>query len=631
MFLLNRPGPKTLRCAAWGVLVSLFLISIAHAENDTQLITQLTPPNKCCADGNSNCAQPEYSTLRVALVVGVNSYGGENPDANTLRDLKTANNDAVAVAAMLSQQSYIVRCFTDLPKERFFRELIKLREYLLPLRGPAAFKSSVILHFSGHGFKIDQIDYILLSGIFSSKETAIEAGGVAIGEVTRKLAGLDPFNVLIMFDACRNSAGLRPPTWASSFVEPIEAPTATLVYATIRGGFAQDTNAAIHANTNGAYVFSLMKYFPFLGLHLDKVYSVTNGDRELRSVQSPGIWLGSLPSFAPWSPAANECDVLEAEVVEKSQFCRRAGSSECFVQICEPYRRLPRRADPTNALGPNCSRERALKYFDELAACELSSEATLLSDTLNVTRITVGPSASLGELRKQALLVEAGQRWAKLFTQVDKRTLALGPQVTVQSSVQSVRKEALDFARTNSTAASFSERAQASLRLDGLANELNVIPNRAAGTTGRLVAIGEPRVDCITQPCSQDWVMARVPTAKGSVDGWVAASRVTPVPAAKSLSLTFNENDLVSNLESRKDLGQFIQALRETPVGRIEITGVVASPASDELLVLARARVTNVVNALFGRVPERVQVISRVIEANHVGNAAPVTVELFNS
>ncbi|MEA2898581.1 MAG: hypothetical protein QOJ84_4196 [Bradyrhizobium sp.] len=635
MFRPSGSGAKACHSLLWGALIAFLAIGMGRVQANAQAAAAAaTPPNKCCAGGDSNCAQPEYSTLRVALVVGVNRYGGDDPAPDTLRNLKTAANDAITVADMLSQQSFVVRCFTDLSKKDFFDELVKLRGYLLLHRSPAAFDSSVILHFSGHGFKIDQIDYILLSGVFDSKQSAVEVGGVPVGEVTRKLAGLEPFNILIMFDACRNSVGLSKPDWANNFVDPVEAPSATIVYATIRGGFAHDMNAAIHAIDNGAYVFSLMKYLPFYGLHLDKVYGITNGDRDLRSIQTPGMWLGDLPPSRPWSTTATACDLLEAEVVEQSQFCRRKGSNECFSsdEVCVPYRRLPRRADPSNtALGPNCSRERVLKYFDELAICNPSSEATLLSDSLNITKITVSPNASVGELRKQALLVEAGQKWAKLFTQIDKRAVALGPQMTAQTSVQSIRNEALDFARSNTQfTTSFSDRAQGTLRFDPQANELNVIPNRSAGTTGRLVATGEPRIDCITQPCSQDWVMARVPTAKGPVDGWVPASRVVPAPAARSLSLKFDEKELVPDIDSRKSLLQFIQAAKNASSGSVEVIGVVGSPASDELRVLARARVTNTVNTLFGRISDRIHVTSRVVEAANVDNVAPVTVDLIS-
>ena len=37
--------------------------------------------------------------------------------------------------------------------------------------------------------------------------------------------------------------------------------------------------------------------------------------------------------------------------------------------------------------------------------------APAMASALNVTKVTVGPNASVGELRKQALLVQAEQRW----------------------------------------------------------------------------------------------------------------------------------------------------------------------------------------------------------------------------
>jgi hypothetical protein len=194
-----------------------------------------------------------------------------------------------------------------------------------------------------------------------------------------------------------------------------------------------------------------------------------------------------------------------------------------------------------------------------------------------------------------------------------------------------VRNELLEAGRRGGfSELAFSDHVSSALRIPELPGELNVRPAARGGTTGRLIVTGKPKSDCDTQPCSSDWVMVRVPTPDGKVDGWIRAVGVAPAPAIRSEPLRFAERSVVPDPQSIKRLREFIRAAKDVPEARIEVLAVVSQQASERDILLANARATNVVNSLFRRVADPLTVVSRVVAAADTGTVAPVTVELIS-
>jgi hypothetical protein len=341
----------------------------------------------CCTPHDSDCTQPNYTRSRIALIVGVDKYGGKDASGDVLRDLVNAGKDARAIAETLAP-SYEVRCLIDLKKEAFFEELAQLRKHLLTVRESQDLSgNSVIVHFSGHGFKIDNTDSIVLSGSYSSKQQAIDEGAIPVVEVSRKLGGLELFDILLVFDACRNRAetDLVKPDWAKGFMEPLEQSSQAIAYATSGGSFAHDSSARIGAEKNGAYVFSLVKYFRFLGLELADVFLLAHGDPSLALIQQLPR-LSQQRDFAPipWFANVSDCDAAEAQVVKWAQHCRRTGGHGCKKSLCDAVRKLDA---VSSAVGPSvCSRDRLTGFFNEVASCP----SPAVAERLGVTRIAGG-------------------------------------------------------------------------------------------------------------------------------------------------------------------------------------------------------------------------------------------------
>ena len=185
----------------------------------------------------------------------------------------------------------------------------KLKDHLTPFQNglDELDDASVIVHFSGHGFRKQSADAILLSGNFPTKEEAFNRRRADIsGE--RALETLKRFEVYLIFDSCRNrsdAVSLRP-DWSTGFGNP-EAYTKhghTVVFSADVNQLAFDRSEAIGAKDNGAFIFTLSKYLKFPSMLLFEVYQTSKRDPSMQRIgQRPNIVTGDVVEFRdPWSP-----------------------------------------------------------------------------------------------------------------------------------------------------------------------------------------------------------------------------------------------------------------------------------------------------------------------------------------
>jgi hypothetical protein len=121
--------------------------------------------------------------------------------------------------------------------------------------------------------------------------------------------------------------------------------------------------------------------------------------------------------------------------------------------------------------------------------------------------------------------------------------------------------------------------------------------------------------------------MVRIPTAQGSVDGWIAADKVAPAPAAQSAQLTFQGNTSQLTSGSLKSLSELIEAAQKQPKSFYKIIAV--TKPNDDARIQAAARATRVQSLLSQRKISPDLVTVRIVEIENVDDFAPVTIELL--
>ena len=560
------------------------------------------PPqaSPCCKPGAADCR--EYSDagpdLRVALVVGVDDYGAPGPSQDRLTNLENAKNDARQVAGILSD-SYVVRCILDADAGTFKKELKKLKDFLGPLHDDSSRdfdNSSVIVHFSGHGFRDKTADFILLSGNFATKQQALEAA-VPVFQVSDALEGLIRLDIYLVFDSCRNRSDgqLTKPDWINGFGDPrpYTKHGHTIVFSAAENQFAFDKQESIGAKDNGALIFTLSKYFKFPGMLLREVYETSIEDPSMLEIgQRPSVGPGRVFLPAPWSAHQQICSASEAVIARKMIGCRMSGGTTCIEnRVCNgELRKFDQLIENNGGPSSNCSRKKLFDVFTELGA---KCEAAIASSSL----IAAPASAAIDRVHLNVLLSDSATRIA------DNRALrelyATADRPTVSRSPASQARDFLAVQRRIVTARDgFSGEATAKLKVLDKSIELKLRPSSNAGTTGRLKPSGKPLVDCDEHPCSPDWVFVRVPTEKGNVDGWLPPSKIAIAQPSQTITVEFRGEEFEASQQGRKTIRGLADTIRSSTAA--EITTIVPVQATPQARALAAARLAYVQNMLGG-------------------------------
>jgi hypothetical protein len=587
------------------------------------------PPQStiCCKPGDANCAPREYainSPVRVALVVGVDDYGQAEPASNRPTNLKNARNDAQELARILSN-SYVVRCILDPDAQTFKDELKKLADFLVPLQADQTIDlqdNSVIVHFSGHGFRDTSIntDFVLLSGSFATKAEVLKAA-VSVFQVSDALEELTFFDTHLVFDSCRNRSDQAVANLLgfTGFGEPqtYTKHGHTIVFGARENEFSFDRHEGIGAKNNGALIFTLSKYFGFPAMRLREIYEVAMGDPTMVQIgQRPIVSPGRVGSEEPWTTHQQICSASEKVVARQVIDCRLSGGTSCVdTHVCKKDLRsfddfIRKIGGPTEA----CSRKRLFDTFSELAKrCgpEVDAPAQAMSDAAAHAHLTALVSDSTARFADNEPL-------RSLFATADKPTAARSVETQGRPFLQAQRR-ILNVPNPFSV----EDTAMLQVATEGPV-ELRLRPSEGAATTGRLQATAKPRVDCNAHPCTTNWAFVRVPTAAGNVDGWLPTSHIRISEPSNAIAVDFKGDDFVATRESRKQLRALDESIRAAAA--VEVLVEISPQAEPAAQALAAARLAYVKNILTGTLKSQ-QVNTRTL--NSGGAAGQITVKLF--
>lgn len=629
----------------WTIVVAIVALTIdaaiAHASPQAQAAAPAS--ELCCKPGDSGCTPKEYDGIRVALVIGVDDYNETSTTAtDRLVNLHNAGNDAKLLTTALSSSSYVVRCILDADAKTLRRELSKLRDHLKPKQDDDTQeleKGSVIVHFSGHGFRDNGSDYILLSGKAGTLNEAKKAA-VSVFEVSDTLSELTSFRIYLVFDSCRNRSDAgNGPAWANGFgsAKDYTQHRHTIVFGASRDQSAFDKNETIGAKTNGAFVFRAHKYFEFSGLTLRRVYDYLMSDPALEEIrQIPDVDAGEAPSMFPWSVQRERCAPDEAGIVDSIVACRKARQTACFKRtVCKALTELDAVATD-DGTAASCSREKISATFPELKEkCPIVlggvvepapvSDTSILSSAPAPSILTSASSGSIPDLHLNSILrssnakFSANKKITDLLAAADEPDFsALAPADT---SFVAAHRKAVDAQKP------FSDQATVKLDVAPGPIELNIRPSDKFGTTGILKPTGKPKVDCDDFPCTTDWAYVRVPTAKGPVDGWVPTSKVVLANPSASINVGFEKGDYVPTLQSQKSIQQLTSSVGKSAA--IEITAAVKADADPDTKLLARARASHIRNIL-SNWADREKIEIRVLPTQRMPATEDITINLFN-
>jgi hypothetical protein len=611
----------------------------------------------CCESGDAACLQP-YSGNRVGLIVGVDKYNGSAVAvANQLNDLTNAGHDAERVAETLSAQHYSVRCLLNPDIDKFNSELDLLKTYLrtLPHSGDGLLWNNVIVHFSGHGFRVEPADYIFLSGNYPKEK--FKANAVRIDELIGGFTEFGHLNIAFVIDACRNVA--NQPDWMTGIFNsaqsysPKKNEAHSLIFSTSQTQLARDIDASIGATDNGAFIHVAKKYMDLLFADVELIYQLVAEDPDMVQIkQRPDIVHALFSQAPPLGGASYDC-VLASEAATQFGACSRA---PVIGPPCDRACKVRAQYIASLRGGSNnglCTRDLLDHVFPAVQSCAPIDANATVASLLATTPVTAALApADLAMLRKQVQLVSSQARASNLSVPPPTPAVGPGPPLagtlsdlvsrlqgigtdvapgTIQLSPQQIfdlRARILKASRDAAGATgAFSDAANANWQAPGGPVDLQLLPSTVGGTTGPVRATGTPKVDCQTQYCDPAWVMVRIPTAQGSVDGWIAADKVAPAPAAQSAQLTFQGNTSQLTSGSLKSLSELIEAAQKQPKSFYKIIAV--TKPNDDARIQAAARATRVQSLLSQRKISPDLVTVRIVEIENVDDFAPVTIELL--
>jgi len=186
-----------------------------------------------------------------ALIIGNNAYA----DA----PLKNAVNDAVAIAAKLTDLGFKCLGSTDATYREMDRNLSEFRKQL-------SAHEVGLFFFAGHGMQIEGVNY--LGAVDTNFETELDAkhSSLCLNKVIETMEQAGNRTSIFMLDACRNNPYER--RWRGAGprgLAPVYAPKGMIIgYATSPGQVASDGDGS-----NGAYTHALLSHIGQQDLNIE--------------------------------------------------------------------------------------------------------------------------------------------------------------------------------------------------------------------------------------------------------------------------------------------------------------------------------------------------------------------------
>jgi hypothetical protein len=595
----------------------------------------------CCDASNPGCAAPAYNGVRVALVVGNDSYSG------ALRALSNGANDARAMTAIL-KGSYRVRCMLNLDRVTFNRELDAFRKHIevtAEQHKDESVNARALLYFSGHGFSVDGENYIVLSGSVTDKADLSDNHARLIAGIAATIGSHVNFKTSLIFDSCRNFIQGQPnqPAFADKgFTPPVVFDGMDIVYSTGPFSFARDEFDEVNRTNTGAYAHTVRKFSAFEGLTAGQLLvSNVASDPAMRAIgQTPSAAPGGFFDLYSWSGASSGCASTEAYIVNTIGFCQSKGNPEqCMKpEVCKSLQTMAKSV-------PVCPQTKLDVVFpNEMQICNAVAQAASTSVLLDVANVAglapdnparANAAAAAVAIQSQADRKRLASLWRPALSQqlsaIDNLRVLPGNQTALRTETTRIQQGINQKIQTSQDVLASAKVVQAlpstTFNIDSV--ELKVVPSQISGSTGRLKTKGPLVANCALLPCTEDFVMAQVPTENGALKGWIEADKVVPISPTCSASLEYAENSFTPTTESLLSLRKAVSKDCIGAGATAVIVAVVRPDTDDAKLVTASQRVAFVRNSLFGSSIDPDKIRTSFAKADDAGSATPITLQVY--
>jgi len=606
-------------------------------------------PN-CCDASAGTCAPPSYTGIRVALLIGNDKYGG------ALKPLANAGHDAQAMARTLAPY-YHYRCVLNADLVTFGREVDAFRHYLADQSATHASESidgRAIFYFSGHGFSVDNENYLVMSGNVQDKQDLLKNKAWSIASLAFRIGGYVNFKVYLIFDSCRNLVSgqqVDKPDWADRGFAGSAPDYAgqVQIFSTGFQGVALDAFDDQLHDQNGAYMHTLQKYAVFRGLKAAELLLQNIGeDPDMRSrhqipttpansdVYDPFSWAG-ISNYDP----TQQCLFSEAAVVNAIGWCRDHGNlADCLQQtaVCTNRSLMFRSASPL------CSPHNLAAAFPtELSTCGPPDAAAPLASLLSVVSLEGTPSlgssdsiAAAARLQLRAEQKVASVAWrsalAPQFSQVESLRVFPGNKTAPRISTSPIKTQINDLVR--SAKGSILDPKFMTRPTVGLASQtfdLAILPSDIGGSTGQVHANGQLKVDCSKLACTENWAMVEVPSPRGPVLAWVPVDKLEPEVPKCAVSLNYEGESIVPLAGDIARIRTLLVPGCIDPNSIIQIL-VILRRQDDREVLLANERASFVRRSLTSLAGPRIDLTrtrATFVQTEHPGSAAPVTIQIL--
>ncbi|MCD8416100.1 caspase family protein [Tenacibaculum dicentrarchi] len=205
-----------------------------------------------------------------ALLVGVNKY-------NSVNNLRNPINDCREIESKLISLGWKVKVIEN-PSYSSFK--LQLEKFIYQSNNHKS--TSIMLYFAGHGFQINDDNYLVCSDFESSKffNKNLGSGALKLSDILYEMNSLGNKPKIIAIDACRSNPLGKNSLFISDGLAITNAPSNTLIaYSTSPGKVTYDGKTNLSPYAKGLS-YSLSKYEDcfdvFLNTRLHVAYETSN-------------------------------------------------------------------------------------------------------------------------------------------------------------------------------------------------------------------------------------------------------------------------------------------------------------------------------------------------------------------
>lgn len=210
---------RNLLTTAWTVLAVAGLVSGQEGVRPKQLRRDLEAT-----------APSLHAETKIALLVGIGDYDRLSTGLNSLH---YPVSDVGEISKILNAQGYLVSVLTDRSATSS-----AIRDRFAELtRAVDKSQGSFLFFFSGHGFRLENQNYL---ATFGTQATNMAAQGVSLEEIQKLLVQTGARQRMAFIDACRNDPNAKAVGGARSFADLKASEGLRVLYSTAPGQFSYE-------------------------------------------------------------------------------------------------------------------------------------------------------------------------------------------------------------------------------------------------------------------------------------------------------------------------------------------------------------------------------------------------------